>query len=201
MIFNKSGHRSLNDATQVHAFSLQSLLELRTEVVSDRAIEAHGQCLPALIQLHIAHEEAVEVFHNKVLYALVGNILCQERHERSQEAVRHLLAIHTLDDVRGFQLELLFKALTDVLGQLTLQDVAHQVLAQHGATTLIAEDEAQRRYVLHQFLAIIQARVATSAQDASNARLVAADATGSSQHIRSHLQTALYIQMTAQSLL
>lgn len=35
VIFNQSLHRSLDDASERHAFSLESLFELRTEIVGD----------------------------------------------------------------------------------------------------------------------------------------------------------------------
>ena len=82
VIFNQSLHRSLDDASEGHALSLESLFELRTEIVSDRAVEAYGQLVPSVVEANVAHEEAAEIFYHEAVDALVLDVLCQERHER-----------------------------------------------------------------------------------------------------------------------
>ena len=141
VIFDQSLHRGLDDASERHAFSLESLFELRTEIVSDRAVEAYGQLVPSVVEADVAHEETAEIFYHEAVDALVFDVLCQERHERCEEAVRHLLTVDALNDIGTCEMEFLLKAQAYVLRQLTLEDVAHEVLAQHGTAALIAKDE------------------------------------------------------------
>ena len=70
-----------------------------------------------------------------------------------------------------------------MLGQLLLEHVAHEELAQHGTASLIAQDIAQWRHIVDHFLAVVVAAVAASAQNACYAWLMLAQCTRSGKQV------------------
>ena len=74
-----------------------------------------------------------------------------------QESVGGRFAVNRGDDGRVVQVILLHELVTEVLGELFLQHIAHEQFAQHGTTALIAQDVAQRRYIHHHFLTVVVA--------------------------------------------
>ena len=113
-------------------------------------------------------------------------VLLKERHERGQEGVGAWLAVHTIDDLGSRQAIFGMEPLNDGLRPLALQEVAQQVLAHRRATSLIAKDKSQGRNVLHNALAIVGTRVASRAEDTSDAGLMATYRNGCAQHIGRH---------------
>ena len=74
-----------------------------------------------------------------------------------------------------------------ILWQLTLEDVAHESLADVSSAAFVAKDVAQGRIAGMKGLSVVEAGVAPCAKDADDAWGVLAHASGGSQHVALHM--------------
>ena len=70
-----------------------------------------------------------------------------------------------------------------------LEDGIHEHSSQHGTATLVAQDIAQCRGVLHDFLSVVQATVGSSSQDTGNTLLLLAEGAGSTHQVTIYLNS------------
>lgn len=67
-----------------------------------------------------------------------------------------------------------------------LVKLVYECLAKNSTTTLISKNIAHRRYITNYLLAIIQARISTSTENAGYALLISKQSLRSTKHITSH---------------
>ena len=150
----------------------------------------HGVIRIAVVLHHVAGEEVLESAADELPHAWIVEVAGDEGREARQETVREGLSVDAFDDVGRCQTVFAEEALLQLLAQLVLQQQAHQQSAEHGAATLIAEDEAQGRDVGRDRRAVVEAGVGAGAKDAGDARLAAAGATRGAKHIAAYLYNA-----------
>ena len=135
----------------------------------------------------IAHHKPREFIDQQLMNGLLCLILGQKWSKRSQEPVGHRLLVDTMNDFICRKPHLTMKCIAYGSRQLRLQHITNQATTKHCTAALISEYVAQRRHILHNFPVLIEATVASRAQDASYAIGISAQCLRGSQQIRCHL--------------
>lgn len=157
MIFYQTFHRALDDRTQPDTHFAGSFGQYRLVIESHGADKVYLAFTVVFVLHHVTFEECLEAVRYQCAYAGFVQVLCKEWREACQKTVGERLAVYTVDDVGGCQVELREELLLQFGGHLVFQNIAHQQLAQYGAAAFISEDESQWRYVGYNLLAVIVA--------------------------------------------
>ena len=139
----------------------------------------------------VARDEPGELTYHQCRYIGMVEMSRQEWAERCQKAVGSRSAIHILDDVGFRQAVDTVKLGYNLLGHQSFVDIAHKARAERCARPFIAENEAQRRCVGHDAVAVPQPGVGTCTQYARNSFGVAQQRTCGTDQIGGDLASVV----------
>lgn len=119
---------------------------------------------------------------------IAGSSICRSKKETGlPKTIRERPFINLFHNDGRCQTGLRPKSLLQSCRQLVLQHIPNQQFSKYGATPLISQDKAQRRYALDNTLSVIQTGVGTGPQNTSNAGAVSTKGTGGCQQIAADL--------------
>ena len=121
-------------------------------------------------------------------------MLAQEERVGTQVARRSRVVEHGVKHLGTRYLVLVEKSLGQFLRSKPLECVTQEHASQRGTTAFVTQNESQRRHILDNILAVIQARVATRAQDAGQSRLAHQQAAGCAQQVAHHRHRRLELR-------
>ncbi len=172
--------RTSQDSTYLHVFYGCGFRKFLFELICDASNAVYGQFFMP-VNGNVALEEKSESLDQHVVNARVIAMFDDEWNQRCQESIGGRLAVNTLDNVGHSQIEFAAKLLFECFGKRSLEKSVQQRLAKKGTATFVAKNVAEWRRVLHNVFPIIETTVRARPQNASNARFVSANCSGSTQ--------------------
>lgn len=106
MIFYQTFHRALDDRTQPDTHFAGSFGQYRLVIESHGADKVYLAFTVVFVLHHVTFEECLEAVRYQRAYAGFVQVLCKEWREACQKTVGERLAVYTVDDIGGCQVEL-----------------------------------------------------------------------------------------------
>ena len=156
MIFYQTFHRALDDRTQPDTHFAGSFGQYRLVIESHGADKVYLAFTVVFVLHHVTFEECLEAVRYQCAYAGFVQVLCKEWREACQKTVGERLAVYTVDDIGGCQVELREELLLQ-FGGIWFSEYRLPTACPIRRRCFISEDESQWRYVGYNLLAVIVA--------------------------------------------
>lgn len=157
MITDESLHRTFDDHTHATPLGMSSLLEHIAEIEGYRTDKIDGIRTVISVIADITTEECPEGIEDELVNLGNINILAEERNKRGKEAVRLRLTIYLAYDREQIEAVFVKETIANFLRHLFLEHVADKQFAEHSTRTLVAKDESERRNVVDNAFAVVEA--------------------------------------------
>jgi hypothetical protein len=158
MILHKTLHRTLKDSAKLETFDAGGFAELVLEVPGNAADTRYGKFTTA-IGSDMTGEKRTEIVNHKVVDGRHVYVIMDVFGEGAEETVGQRLTIHTVDDDGQGESCLSLEIGLKSIRQSTAVEVVNEPFAEHGPTTLVADDISQGWRVLNNLSTIIKTRI------------------------------------------